>query len=62
MYHSPPSVLPQTNFAPKHRHSQIVLGNFLATFRLQSNFFANEQLGATIPKFSIFLETLRDYG
>jgi hypothetical protein len=40
------------------RHSQIVLGNFLATFWPRSNFFADEQLRATFPKFCFFLATL----
>ena len=40
------------------RPRQIVLGNFLATFLILSNFLANEQLRATFPKVSILLATL----
>ena len=41
-----------------NRPRQIVLGNFLATFFILSDFLANEQLRATFPKVSILLATL----
>ena len=36
---------------------QILLGNFLATFRILSTFFVREQLQATFRKTSTFLVT-----
>ena len=39
------------------RPFQILLGNFLATFRILSNFFVREQLLATFRKTSTFLVT-----
>ena len=39
------------------RPFQILLGNFLATFRILSNFFVREQLQATFRKTSTFLVT-----
>ena len=39
------------------RPFQILLGNFLATFRIFSNFFVREQLLATFRKTSTFLVT-----
>ena len=39
------------------RPFQILLGNFLATFRILSNFFVREQLLATFQKTSTFLVT-----
>ena len=41
------------------RPFQILLGNFLATFRILSNFFVREQLLATFWKTSTFLVTFR---
>ena len=41
----------------KSRPFQILLGNFLATFRILSNFFVREQLLATFRKTSTFLVT-----
>ena len=40
------------------RPFQILLGNFLATFRILSNFFVREQLQATFRKTSTFLVTI----
>ena len=39
------------------RPFQILLGNFLATFRILSNFFVREQLQATFRNTSTFLVT-----
>ena len=39
------------------RPFQILLGNFLATFRILSNFFVREQLQETFRKTSTFLVT-----
>ena len=39
------------------RPFQILLGNFLATFRILKNFFVREQLLATFRKTSTFLVT-----
>ena len=39
------------------RPFQILLGNFLATFRILSNFFVREELQATFRKTSTFLVT-----
>ena len=41
----------------KSRPFQILLGNFLATFRILSNLFVREQLLATFRKTSTFLVT-----
>ena len=41
----------------KSRPFQILLGNFLATFRILSNLFVREQLLATYRKTSTFLVT-----
>ena len=41
----------------EYRPFQILLGNFLATFRILSNFFVREQLQATFRKTSTFLVT-----
>ena len=43
------------------RPFQILLGNFLATFRILSNFFVREQLLATFRKTSTFLVTFGQF-
>ena len=42
-------------YLDRPRPFQILLGNFLATFRILSNFFVGEQLQATFRKTSTFL-------